>query len=60
MGSSPDSFLAGLLALPDLIAEAGEDHRPIVLEVSADAEVKVATLRLMATLGVPVIVRPRG
>ncbi len=59
-GSPHDSFLAWLLNLPDEIAQAGEDHRPIVVEVAADAEVSVATLRLMSTLGVPVIVRPRG
>ncbi len=56
--SAPDSFNGWLLTLPDQIARAGEEHKPIVLEVAADADVSVATLRLMSSLGVPVVVRP--
>ncbi len=54
----PDSFNGWLMTLPDQIARAAEDHRPIALEVDPDANVSVATLRLMSALGVPVIVRP--
>jgi hypothetical protein len=58
MTAPKTTFNGWLLTLPDQIAQAGEDHRPIVLEVEHDQLVNVATLRLMKALGVPVIVRP--
>jgi hypothetical protein len=58
MTAPKDTFNGWLVTIPDQIERAGEDHKPIVLEVSHDQYVNVATLRLMEALGVPVIVRP--